>query len=91
MSDRGEGRGPSPGAGEENAATGDGQREAFDRSMRDFTEGATALAAAALRLEMMMLEEMRAMADDFAGAFGEAGVRGSKDDARERDDAGEQG
>lgn len=91
MSDRGEGRGPSPGAGEENGAAAHGEREVFDRSMRDFTEGATALAAAALRLEMLMLEEMRAMADDFADTFGEAGGRASKDDARERDDAREQG
>ena len=80
MTDDGEGRSPSWDAGAGNGVGESGEREAFERSMRDFAEGATALAAASLRLQMMMLEQMREMAGDFSDALGEAMARESKDD-----------
>ena len=59
---------------------GPSEREVIDRSMRDFAEGATALAAASLRLQMMMLEQMREMLGDLS-AMAERTMRDeSKDD-----------
>lgn len=56
------------------------ERETFDRSMRDFAEGATALAAASLRLQMVMLEEMREMLGDMSAMAGRTMRDEGKDD-----------
>ena len=48
--------------------------------MREFAESATALSAASLRLQMMMLEQVREMLGDFSAAFGDANAQESKDD-----------
>ncbi len=68
-----------PGEGEDGASPR-AEREAFERSMLDFAEGATALTAASLRLQMMMLEQVREMLGDFSEAAGEAMARQTEDD-----------
>lgn len=47
-------------------------KAAFEESMKQFAEGATALTAASIRMQMMMLEQAREMMGDFADAFGDA-------------------
>jgi len=64
--------GPEP-AGEEPAGKGrdsdpDGHA-VFEQSMRQFADGATALTAASIRMQMMMLEQARGMMDDFTRTF----------------------
>ncbi|HSF94120.1 MAG TPA: hypothetical protein VLA52_03770 [Thermohalobaculum sp.] len=55
------------------AAEGDAAVEAvFHGSLRQFAEGATALTAASIRLQMMMLEQARGMMGDMADVFGDA-------------------
>jgi len=49
---------------------------AFRESMQQFAEGATALTAASIRMQMMMLEQAREMMDDFAELFGGAAAGG---------------
>ncbi|MDT8343893.1 MAG: hypothetical protein RQ752_05635 [Thermohalobaculum sp.] len=55
-------------------------REALQASMREFAESAGAVAAASLRLQMMMLEQAREMMDDVSGLF-------AQDTGKRRDDA----
>lgn len=75
--------GASPPAGEADASA-DLEREMLDRSMRDFAEGATALTAASLRLQVIMLEQMREMLGDLSSMFGDA-VRPDAGEDRSKD------
>ena len=47
-------------------------KAAFEESVKQFADGATALTAASIRVQMMMLEQAREMMGDFAEAFGDA-------------------
>lgn len=62
---------PPPGQPDDapNATSAAPDREALQASMRDFAESASAVAAASLRLQMMMLEQAREMIDDLSGLF----------------------
>lgn len=51
----------------------------FEDSLRQFAEGATALTAASIRMQMMMLEQARGMMDDFATVMTEAAGDREKD------------
>lgn len=55
-------------AGSDRDSDPDG-RALFEQSLRQFAEGATALTAAAIRMQMMMLEQARGMMDDFTQTF----------------------
>jgi hypothetical protein len=62
---------------QESGAGGDGTSATalppeFEENLRLFSEGATALTAASIRMQMMMLEQARGMMDDFAGALTQA-------------------
>lgn len=74
-----------PRSGGETDASAALERELLDRSMRDFAEGATALTAASLRLQMLILEQMREMLGDLSGMIDDAVKSGSGDD-RGKDD-----
>lgn len=63
-----------PGSPGERPQASGADRELFESSMREFAESATALAAASIRMQMMMLEQTREMigAFDAMRAGGEA-------------------
>lgn len=61
------------------ASAGTAGLETFDKSFRDFAEGATALTAASLRLQMLMLEQMREMLGDIS-LLAEGAMRGENED-----------
>lgn len=72
--------GGEPGAAAHAGAPRLHEHEVFSESIRDFAEGATALTAASLRLQMMMLEQMREMLGDLSAMTTDAMNRESDDD-----------
>lgn len=58
----------------------DAERGQFESSLRDFAEGASALAAASIRMQMMMLEQTREMFGAFSAM--EAAAR-TRDDTKD--------
>lgn len=67
--------GISPGG----AALSADDRAAIETSIRDFAEGASAMAAAAIRIQMMMLEQTREMLGEFDAMMGKAAMRDDAD------------
>jgi hypothetical protein len=59
------------------------ERGQIESSMRDFAESASALAAASLRMQLMMLEQTREMFSAFSAMEAAANARGETKDRPE--------